>query len=94
MLNRECTSDYPLPDSKLTIPRGTPILIPIYGIQRDSTNFNDPLDYRPERFLEQSTSGMAYMPFGEGPRHCIGMWCRLLFNPFYLFQPQKEIEED
>lgn len=75
MLNRECTSDYPLPDSKLTIPRGTPILIPIYGIQRDSNNFNDPLDYRPERFVEQSTSGMAYMPFGEGPRHCIGMWC-------------------
>lgn len=72
MLNRECTENYHLPNSNLTIPRGTPILIPIFGIQRDPANFTDPLDYKPERFLEESTSSMAYMPFGEGPRHCIG----------------------
>ncbi|EDV44045.1 uncharacterized protein Dana_GF16231 [Drosophila ananassae] len=74
ILNRICTQDYPVPDSKLVIRKGTPIVISLIGMHRDADNFPDPLSYQPERYLEESKSfnQAAYMPFGEGPRHCIG----------------------
>lgn len=74
ILNRECTHDYAIPDSKLVIKRGTPIIISLLGIHRDAEYFPDPMRYDPERFLEENMNYVpaAFMPFGEGPRHCIG----------------------
>lgn len=73
ILNRECTKDFPIPDSDKVIKKGTPIVISLFGIQRDAEYFPEPLKYDPERFLEsnQNYNPVAYMPFGEGPRHCI-----------------------
>ncbi|XP_055847697.1 uncharacterized protein LOC129913173 [Episyrphus balteatus] len=73
ILNRECTKDFKIPDSDKIIEKGTPIVISLFGIQRDPEYFPDPLKYDPERFLEtsQNYNPVAYMPFGEGPRHCI-----------------------
>lgn len=73
ILNRECTHDYTIPDTKLVIKKGTPILISLFGIHRDAEYFPDPMRYQPERFLEENMNynPAAYMPFGEGPRHCI-----------------------
>ncbi|KAH8278877.1 hypothetical protein KR018_010689 [Drosophila ironensis] len=74
ILNRICTQDYPVPDSKLVIKKGTPVVISLMGLHRDAENFPDPLAYRPERYLDENKDfkQAAYMPFGEGPRHCIG----------------------
>ncbi|XP_043947047.1 probable cytochrome P450 6d5 [Drosophila biarmipes] len=74
LLNRICTQDYPVPDSKLVIKKGTPIIISNYGLHRDPEYFPDPLSYQPERHLEESKNynEAAFMPFGEGPRMCIG----------------------
>ncbi|XP_013105864.2 probable cytochrome P450 6d5 [Stomoxys calcitrans] len=71
ILNRECTQDYPLPNSDLVIKKGTPIIISLFGIHRDEEYFPDALGYNPERFLNEDYEAAAYMPFGEGPRHCI-----------------------
>ncbi|KAH8242258.1 hypothetical protein KR038_000106 [Drosophila bunnanda] len=74
LLNRICTHDYPVPDSKMVIKKGTQIVISVIGMHRDAEYFPDPLSYKPERFLDETKdfNQAAYMAFGEGPRHCIG----------------------
>ena len=57
------------------LPPGTDIVIPIGGIHRDERLWDKPLEFHPERFLGESPRDrhrMAYMPFGTGPRICIG----------------------
>lgn len=75
---RTATRDYEIKESGLTIPKGTGIFIPVMGIQRDPEVYDDPMEFIPERFLNSSTGGgkvegVYYMPFGDGPRNCIGM---------------------
>ncbi|XP_016978460.1 probable cytochrome P450 6d5 [Drosophila rhopaloa] len=74
LLNRICTQDYPVPDSKLVIQKGTQIIISLLGLHLDEENFPDPLSYQPERYLEdgKNYNQAAYLSFGEGPRMCIG----------------------
>ncbi|XP_013119454.2 cytochrome P450 6d1 isoform X1 [Stomoxys calcitrans] len=103
-LNRECTQDYRLPDSDFTITKGTAILISLYGIHRDEEYFPNPLDYKPERFDPNSEdcNPVAYMPFGEGPRHCIAQrmgilnvkvaLAKILANFHIEPMPRKEVE--
>jgi len=73
ILNRECTEDYVIPNSDKVIKKGTPIIISLFGMHRDPEYFSNPMGYEPERFLEENMNynPVAYMPFGEGPRHCI-----------------------
>lgn len=74
ILNRECTEDYPIPNSKLTIRKGTAIIISLLGQLRDENYFPEPDRFIPERFLDenQKYNSAAYIPFGDGPRFCIG----------------------
>lgn len=55
---------------------GTDVVVPIGGIHRDPRHWSDPLEFRPERFLDEEAARgrhrMAYIPFGTGPRICIG----------------------
>ncbi|XP_053969914.1 probable cytochrome P450 6d5 isoform X1 [Anastrepha ludens] len=71
ILNRQCTHDYPLPDSDLVIKSGTPIIISLLGLHRDEIYFPDPMRWDPERFVNKNYDPAAYLPFGAGPRHCI-----------------------
>lgn len=63
-----------MPDTDLTIPKGTPIIISLLGIGRDAHNFPEPERYNPDRFDDENKQYRedAFMPFGEGPRMCIG----------------------
>lgn len=58
------------------LPHGTDIVVPIGGIHRDPRLWDEPLAFRPERFLDEDAMRarhrMAYLPFGTGPRICIG----------------------
>lgn len=79
-LIRECNRTYCIPSdhSNLFIEKGTPIIISTFGLHRDPDIFEDPLTYTPERFLKNSNgngkaNGLFYLPFGDGPRICIGM---------------------
>lgn len=89
-LIRECTNSYQIPDTSLTIEKGTPLIISTFGIHRDPNIFEDPLSFKPERFLKSSTgegkaSGLFYLPFGDGPRICIGMRMGKLTSRIGLF---------
>ncbi|KAJ1520474.1 hypothetical protein ONE63_003600 [Megalurothrips usitatus] len=65
------------PDGKpAVLEKGTPVLVPNYAIHHDPEYYPDPYRFDPERFTEeakQSRPHYSYMPFGEGPRICIGM---------------------
>lgn len=75
---RKATRDYQISGSNLIIPKDTAIFIPVLGFHRDPDIYENPMEYIPERFLDSSngggkTEGIFYMPFGDGPRNCIGM---------------------
>jgi cytochrome P450 family 6 len=74
ILNRECTKDYPIPGSKFTIQKGTPIIFSLLGLHRDAKYFPEPETYDPDRFTDEkhAYNEDMYMPFGAGPRNCIG----------------------
>jgi len=78
VLMRQCTKEYKIANSDLVVPNGTSIFIPILGHHRDPEIFENPMQFKPERFLTSSTGGgkskgLFYLPFGDGPRNCIGM---------------------
>lgn len=80
-LTRKCEKDYNLPGSDLVVERGIVALIPILGIHYDEEYYQNPDDFDPERFSEENKRKIppfAYMPFGEGPRICIGLRFGLL----------------
>lgn len=77
VLNRECTKEYKIPGTNKIIEKGTALIIPVLGIQNDPKFYDNPEQFRPDRFFKENTIGKSfvhtpYMPFGEGPRVCIG----------------------
>nr|CAI5835401.1 unnamed protein product [Callosobruchus analis] len=55
----------------LVIEKGTPVMIPLYGIHYDPKYYDDPYKFIPERFLDSNVK-QYLLGFGEGPRACIG----------------------
>ncbi|XP_046466088.1 probable cytochrome P450 6a14 [Neodiprion pinetum] len=75
ILNRECTAEIDLPETGLHVEKGTAIIVPVYGLHNDPEIYPDPEKFDPERFTEEKIASRhpyAYLPFGEGPRNCIG----------------------
>jgi len=73
---RKATKDYHIPHSKLVIPKGTVVQINSFSVQRDPEYFPDPEKYDPERFNEENIKNIrpfTNLPFGDGPRNCLGM---------------------
>jgi cytochrome P450 len=57
------------------VPKGATILIAPYTLHRRADYFPEPDRFQPERFTperEKSLPRSAYIPFGAGPRICIG----------------------
>jgi cytochrome P450 len=57
------------------IPKGSLVLVNTYALQRDPRFFEDPERYDPDRFArgwEERVERYTYLPFGGGPRVCIG----------------------
>lgn len=58
------------------VPKGSTFGIPFYVIFRNSEYFDEPEQFRPERFLDeqimQKKNPYTYLPFSAGPRNCVG----------------------
>ena len=75
MLNRECSRPYKVPGTDIVLEKGTRVLIPLAPLHHDPRYYPEPHRFDPERFSEeekQKRHHYAYLPFGEGPRICIG----------------------
>ncbi|WP_339835466.1 cytochrome P450 [uncultured Flavobacterium sp.] len=57
----------------LTLPKGSNLLFSVYEIHRHPDFWYKPLEFIPERFLDEKIKfSNNYFPFGAGPRMCIG----------------------
>lgn len=75
ILDRVAERDYVIPGTDITIEKGTTVYVPLLGIHMDPEVFPDPEHYDPERFNEKNRKArhpFMYLPFGEGPKYCIG----------------------
>jgi cytochrome P450 len=73
LLTREAQGDDEVCGVKVR--KGTQVLISPWVLHRHQRLWDDPGAFRPERFLPEAREGIdrfAYIPFGTGPRICIG----------------------
>ncbi|CAH2098688.1 unnamed protein product [Euphydryas editha] len=74
-LMRECARKYTFEEINLTIDEGVRIFIPLQAMHNDPKYFDNPNEFRPERFDPanfDANNKYVYLPFGVGPRACIG----------------------
>ncbi|XP_026760052.2 cytochrome P450 6B5-like [Galleria mellonella] len=75
-LQRCAQSDYKIPGTDIVISKDQIVLISPLGIHHDPKYYPNPEVFDPERFNPEvvgTRHPCAYLPFGLGPRNCIGM---------------------
>jgi len=73
MLDRVAIADDRIGD--LRISKGTMVLLFVYGAHRSTKFWEAPDQFIPERFSKENRKNhipSAYLPFGMGPRGCVG----------------------
>lgn len=72
-IGRETLCDFEL--QGVTVKKGENLWISPYALHRDPRYFSDPAEFKPERWLDGLARRLprgTYIPFGGGPRVCIG----------------------
>ncbi|XP_051017137.1 cytochrome P450 3A9-like isoform X4 [Acomys russatus] len=100
-LERICKKDVEI--NGVFIPKGTIVMVPTFALHKDPNCWPEPEEFCPERFSKKNQDSInpyTYLPFGNGPRNCIGMrfalmnmkvaLVRILQN--FSFQPCKETQ--
>ncbi|XP_063381051.1 cytochrome P450 6B2-like isoform X1 [Cydia fagiglandana] len=75
-LQRKAENDYKLPGIEATIAKDQVVIVSVSGIHHDEKYYPEPEKFDPDRFSPENVAArhtFAYLPFGLGPRHCIGM---------------------
>lgn len=75
MLNRRCLEDYRIPGTDVILEKGTDVIVPLVAILHDEEYYPNSQKFDPERFNEVNKTQLppySFIPFGEGPRICIG----------------------
>lgn len=75
IFDRKCEETCKI-NERLTIPSGMDVIVPIYALHHDPEAWPDPEVYDPERFrgpAKDTRHPFQFLPFGAGPRNCIGM---------------------
>jgi cytochrome P450 len=73
MIDREAVADDRAGD--VDIPRGSTVIVYVYGAHHATRYWESPESFDPERFIkgsEKQRTPFTYLPFGGGPRVCIG----------------------
>ncbi|XP_078048568.1 cytochrome P450 9e2-like [Augochlora pura] len=83
-LKKVCTNECELVGSdglSVRMEPGMQVYIPIIPVHRDAEYWNDPDVFDPDRFSEERKHEIVkstFLPFGEGPRMCVGMRMAML----------------
>ncbi|CAG9860120.1 unnamed protein product [Phyllotreta striolata] len=75
-LSRNCNKAYKIPGTDVVIDPDTEVIIPVLGFHWDPEYYPEPEKFDPERFSPENKHKIpnyAYLPFGDGPRSCIGL---------------------
>jgi cytochrome P450 len=56
----------------LRVPRGTMLIISVMAVHERADVYADPLEFRPERFLQSRPGTYTWLPFGGGAHRCLG----------------------
>lgn len=62
--------------SGVVLKEGFRVMIPTYGIHHDPEYYPNPDEFDPDRFTDEEVANrnpFTFLPFGEGPRNCIGL---------------------
>lgn len=76
---KDCTIQYN--GQEIFVPKGTFVQMSVHCLHQDEENFQHAKQFRPERFLKNSTLSKnmnAFYPFGGGPRNCVGIRLAIL----------------
>nr|XP_031840935.1 cytochrome P450 6k1-like [Nomia melanderi] len=95
LLDRVATTDYKIPGTDIVLEKGTPVYVCLYALHRDPRFFANPDTYDPDRFSDENKSNIkpfTYMPFGEGPRACVGMRLGMLQSMMAVITILKDYE--
>ncbi|CAL1529346.1 unnamed protein product [Lymnaea stagnalis] len=74
LITRQAVSTYHY--KNITIPKGAGVMLSLETIMMDPRNYPEPTKFDPERFSEENKAKrdyLTFLPFGQGPRQCIGM---------------------
>lgn len=80
MIDRVCTKPFTIKpkytnEKPVEIRLNDSFILPIFALQRDPKYFPEPEKFNPERFSDENKDNIvpySYIPFGSGPRNCIG----------------------
>lgn len=67
---------YKVPGTEIILEKDTKVTVPIMALHMDPDIYPDPDKFDPNRFTKENIAArhpMAYLPFGLGPRMCVGM---------------------
>ncbi|XP_064471824.1 cytochrome P450 3A21-like isoform X2 [Ornithodoros turicata] len=75
-IERSATEPYKIDGTNIVVPEEGVVAIPVYAMHHDAQYFPEPEKFDPERFSDENLSSIrpyTYLPFGAGPRNCVGM---------------------
>ncbi len=93
VVGREATA--PVQLGPVQLPAGTWVLANIYGVHRRPELFADPDRFEPDRFAPDSAKQLprgAFVPFGDGPRVCIGNHFAMMEGQILLASLAQRVE--
>jgi len=79
VMKKRCTEEFELKGSDGVVCRvqpGTEIWIPVQSLHKDPQYWENPEEFDPERFSpekKRDIKSFTFLPFGDGPRICVGM---------------------
>lgn len=94
-MNRCAKDDYPIPGTNQVFEKGTWIKVPLYALHHDPEIYPHPDKFDPERFESskfRERQPMSFLPFGEGPRGCIGQRFALMNMQIIVTMVLKDFE--
>lgn len=88
-MERQASEDYILGNTGIVIKKGMIVGIPVWALHHDPQYYPEPYAFKPERFFVENRERIVpytYLPFGVGPRNCIGTRFALLETKLALIK--------